>query len=49
LGPKYKDIVQKCLRCEFNSGTDLKDEALKAAVETQVISKLESMMDAMRI
>ncbi|KAH0841626.1 hypothetical protein FOPE_06733 [Fonsecaea pedrosoi] len=49
LGPKFKDIVRKCLRCEFGSGTNLEDENLKGAVAAHVIPTLESMMKAMSI
>ncbi|KAF2176640.1 hypothetical protein K469DRAFT_606524 [Zopfia rhizophila CBS 207.26] len=44
LGPKYRDIVQKCLYNDFGFGHDLNKEELQTAINNQVISELESMI-----
>jgi hypothetical protein len=49
LGGKYRNIVQKCLRCNFGFGSDLKEETLLSAINSQVISPLEGMIDALTL
>lgn len=44
LGPKYKAIVQKCLGCDFRSGSDLEKTELQSAVYTDVICGLEDII-----
>ena len=49
LGPQYQNIVRKCLRCDFDSGTDLESAELQAAVFNDVIRELESMIDRLSL
>ena len=49
LGPKYQDIVRKCLQCNFGFGTDLSKPELQRAVYGDVICQLENMIDSLTI
>lgn len=49
LGPKYKEITEKCLRCDFGYGTDLSNVKLQAAVYDSVVEALESMIKVLDI
>ncbi|KFA79320.1 hypothetical protein S40288_03571 [Stachybotrys chartarum IBT 40288] len=49
LGPKYKEITEKCLRCDFGYGTDLSNAKLQVAVHDSVIEALESMIKVLDI
>jgi len=44
LGPRYRDIVLRCLSTDFGFGDDLHNTELQTAVKTQVISELEDMI-----
>jgi hypothetical protein len=44
LGPKFQGIIQKCLRCDFGSGTDLESPELQGAVFNDVACELEGML-----
>ena len=44
LGPKYKSIAQKCLSCDFRSGSDLENEELQNAVYADVVCGLEDII-----
>ncbi|RYP65227.1 hypothetical protein DL770_009054 [Monosporascus sp. CRB-9-2] len=49
LGPRYQEITQKCLRCDFGYGTDLSKTQLQKAVYESVAGTLESMMSSLGI
>ncbi|ORY11614.1 hypothetical protein BCR34DRAFT_601219 [Clohesyomyces aquaticus] len=49
LGPKYQEIVRKCLQCNFGFGTDLNKEELQAAVYGDVVLPLEKMIETLSI
>ncbi|KAK7182264.1 hypothetical protein DPSP01_006982 [Paraphaeosphaeria sporulosa] len=44
LGKRYIKMARKCIDCDFSSGEDLKNEALRSAVYTEVICALEDMI-----
>jgi hypothetical protein len=45
LGPKYRKIVERCLRCDFSaSSEDLEDVELQRAVWSKVIYPLEALV-----
>jgi len=44
LGPKYQNLVRKCLYNDFGFGHDLNKEELQSAINNQVISELETMI-----
>lgn len=44
LGPRYSEITQKCLRCDFGFGTDLGKAALQKAIYGELIGALEGMI-----
>ncbi|KAB2569715.1 hypothetical protein DBV05_g11614 [Lasiodiplodia theobromae] len=44
LGPRYKEIVRRCLECDFGYGNDLGKSDLQSAVYGQVVCQLEEMM-----
>jgi len=41
LGAKYKEIVRKCLACDFGHGEDLSDQVLQDAFYRDVIHELD--------
>jgi hypothetical protein len=43
LGPRYLEIVRKCIHCDFSCNDDLNSEALRSAVYTEVICALQDM------
>ena len=43
LGPKYQNIVRKCMRCDFNSGTNLESTELQSAIWSDVVCELERL------
>lgn len=49
LGPKYKEIVRKCVQCNFGFGTDLNKKELQAAVYGDVVYPLEKMIETLLI
>lgn len=49
LGPRYGEMVQKCLRCDFGYGYDLRSSQLMKAVYDNVVGPLESMLERMDI
>ncbi|KAI0816116.1 hypothetical protein GGR55DRAFT_685779 [Xylaria sp. FL0064] len=49
LGPKYRDMVQKCLHCDFGVGTDLLKHQLQSAILDKVLHELESMVSGLRM
>lgn len=49
LGPKYKELVEKCLWCDFGLGGDLAKTQLQRAVHESVVDVLESMISVLDI
>ncbi|KAF7549353.1 hypothetical protein G7Z17_g6447 [Cylindrodendrum hubeiense] len=49
LGPRYRDITQKCLRCDFGYGSDLTKPRLQEAISENIIGVLEKMMSQLSI
>lgn len=49
IGPKYRDLVQKCLYCDFGVGADLLKPQLQIAILDQVMRGLESMISGLKI
>lgn len=45
LGRRFRNIVLKCLRCDFGYGADLGRDQLKKAVHDQVVAQLEGMLE----
>jgi hypothetical protein len=43
MGPRYLEIVRKCIHCDFSCNEDLNGEGLRSAVYTEVICALEDM------
>ena len=44
MTPRFQNIIRKCLRCDFNAGTDLESPELQSAVFSNVVCELEDMM-----
>ncbi|KAI1148440.1 hypothetical protein F4825DRAFT_464916 [Nemania diffusa] len=49
LGPKYRDLVQKCLYCDFGVGADLLKPQLQTAILDKVVRELESMVAGLKL
>jgi hypothetical protein len=49
LGPRYDELVRKCLQCNFGFGTDLSKKELQTAVYGDVVCPLEKMMEALSL
>jgi hypothetical protein len=49
LGPRYQEVVRKCLQCNFGFGTDLSKKELQTAVYGDVVCSLEKMLKALSI
>lgn len=47
LGPRYQDITQKCLRCDFGYGSDLTKPRLQEAVYKNTVGMLEEMISSL--
>ena len=43
LGPRYRDLTEKVLECNFGYGNDLKKAKLQEALYKDVVLELESM------
>jgi len=43
LGPRYLEVVRKCLYCDFSCDDDLHGKALQSAVYTEVVCTLQDM------
>ena len=43
MGPKYGQVVKKCLGCHFASGTDLNSPELQAEYHRDVVKELEGL------
>lgn len=46
LTPRYREVVQRCLDCDFAYGTDLSKKSLQSAVHDKVIRELDTMIAA---
>ncbi|KEY74654.1 hypothetical protein S7711_08421 [Stachybotrys chartarum IBT 7711] len=44
LGPRYQDVVQKCIECDFGHGSDLETIPLQNAVYRMVVCEIESLV-----
>ncbi|GAW25477.1 hypothetical protein SAMD00023353_0701260 [Rosellinia necatrix] len=49
FGPKYRDLVQKCLYCDFGVGANLLKPQLQTAILDKVMRELESIISGLRI
>lgn len=49
LGPRYKNIAQRCLDCDFGLGNDLCTPQLQKAVQSTVLDELTDMIDSLNI
>ncbi len=49
LGPRYQELTQKALHCDFGHGKDLRKPKLQEAVYNSVIEKLEDMITSLDI
>ncbi|KAI1129082.1 hypothetical protein F5Y10DRAFT_239146 [Nemania abortiva] len=49
FGPKYRDLVQKCLHCDFGVGSDLLNPQLQTAILDKVMGELEAMVSGLKI
>uniref|UniRef100_A0A093V9Z9 Lon protease like 2, peroxisomal n=1 Tax=Talaromyces marneffei PM1 TaxID=1077442 RepID=A0A093V9Z9_TALMA len=49
LGPRYKNIAQRCLDCDFGFGNDLCTPQLQQAVQSSVLDELTDMIDSLDI
>lgn len=49
LGPKFQDMAQKCLDCDFGSGKDLGKPQLQSAVHGEVVCRLGDMIQALTL
>jgi hypothetical protein len=43
MGPKFADIVGKCIQCDFGHGQDLKLKALQECYYENVVQGLEDL------
>ncbi|KAK4964283.1 hypothetical protein LTR66_012372 [Elasticomyces elasticus] len=48
LGPRYQEVVRKCLQCDFGAGSDLSKETLQNAVYSEVVCPLEDMIEGFK-
>jgi len=44
LGPRYDELTQRCLNCDFGFGDDLEKPQLQCAVYESVVCELEHMV-----
>ncbi|OJD33086.1 lon protease like peroxisomal [Diplodia corticola] len=49
LGPRYGEIVRRCLECDFGQGNDLEKSELQSAVHQEVVCPLEALMKQLRL
>ncbi|KAF6784169.1 hypothetical protein CSOJ01_15785 [Colletotrichum sojae] len=49
LGPRYQEITQKCLRCDFGYGADLTKPRLQEAVYDNVVCSLQKMISSLEV
>ncbi|KAK4981987.1 hypothetical protein LTR66_009556, partial [Elasticomyces elasticus] len=48
LGPRYQEVMRKCLQCDFGAGSDLSKETLQNAVYSEVVCPLEDMIEGLK-
>ncbi|KAF3004590.1 hypothetical protein E8E14_006330 [Neopestalotiopsis sp. 37M] len=44
LGPRFQEVVQKCVDCDFGQGADLENPSLRNAVYSSVICEIEDLV-----
>ncbi|KAK5657978.1 hypothetical protein OQA88_2531 [Cercophora sp. LCS_1] len=49
LGPKYREITERCLECDFGVGKKIQDIRLQAAIYESVARPLESMIQSLSL
>jgi len=49
LGPKYRELTEKCLDCDFGVGKDFSNPQLQHAVYDSVVCELDSMIASLDI
>ncbi|KAH8702245.1 hypothetical protein BGW36DRAFT_290100 [Talaromyces proteolyticus] len=49
LGPRYKEIAQRCLDCDFGFGNDLCMPQLQQAIQDSVLDEITGMIDSLDI
>ncbi|KAI0184989.1 hypothetical protein EV127DRAFT_349207 [Xylaria flabelliformis] len=49
LGPRYQELTQKCLECDFGYGVDLSKPRLQQAVYENVVCELSAMISSLDI
>lgn len=49
LGPRYREIVKRCLECDFGFGANLQKPQLQTAVDDAVLGELTAMIGALDI
>ncbi|KAH7145485.1 hypothetical protein B0J13DRAFT_553569 [Dactylonectria estremocensis] len=49
LGPRYREITQKCLRCDFGYGSDLTKPRLQESLYNNAIGVLETMISLLSL
>lgn len=49
LGPKYQEMTQKVLECDFGCGKDLSKTPLQHAIYEGIMLELESMISSLSI
>jgi hypothetical protein len=48
MGPKYAEVVRKCIQCDFGYGDDLGETRLQEGFHQDVICRLEELEDTFR-
>ena len=48
MGPKYAEVVRKCIQCDFGHGDDLGQTKLQEGFHQDVICKLEELEETFR-
>ena len=48
LGPRYAEVVRKCIQCDFGHGHDLGKTKLQEGFHQDVICELEELEDRFR-
>ncbi|KAI0856731.1 hypothetical protein F4860DRAFT_491810 [Xylaria cubensis] len=49
LGPRYQELTQRCLECDFGYGADLSKPRLQQAVYENVVCELNAMISSLDI
>ena len=48
MGPRYAEVVRKCIQCDFGKGDDLSKTKLQEGFNQDVICELEALEDRFR-